>query len=302
MARTTNRRAFLASGAVLTGSALLSASPWSTLPMPGKDPKAKEMKISEVIDMLIEACGGPLPSTVDTVKAGDADQLCTGIGSTFLSTANAIRRCADAGANLLITHEPTYYNHLDETEWLTEDPVYQLKKKRLDETGMVVWRFHDYWHRHRPDGILEGFLRKVDWSEKQHPERPNVVTLTASPLQDVAAYLKRKLGTERAFITGDPRQSCRNVALVLGASGRDRHLAALRQQDIDAVVIGEGNEWETCEWVRDANELGLKKGLIVVGHQASEEPGMAYLAEWLKPRVPGIPVTHISAHDPFTLV
>ena len=35
------------------------------------------------------------------------------------------------------------------------------------------------------------------------------------------------------------------------------------------------------------------KALIVTGHAPSEEAGMAYLAEWLRERVPGVPVAHI---------
>ena len=31
-----------------------------------------------------------------------------------------------------------------------------------------------------------------------------------------------------------------------------------------------------------------EKGLIVIGHALSEEPGMVWLAEWLKPRLPRV--------------
>ena len=71
---------------------------------------------------------------------------------------------------------------------------------------------------------------------------------------------------------------------------------------MDALVCGEINEWETCEYVRDAERAGIAKGLIVVGHAASEEGGMAYLAEWLRERAPGIPITHVPAGDPLRTV
>ena len=43
----------------------------------------------------------------------------------------------------------------------------------------------------------------------------------------------------------------------------------------------------------DAIRLGKHKALIVTGHAASEEAGMEYLAEWLRERIPGVPIIHI---------
>jgi hypothetical protein len=62
------------------------------------------------------------------------------------------------GANLIIAHEPVFYSHLDQTDWLRRDTVYNAKRRLLDEHHIVVWRFHDYWHMHQPDGILTGVL------------------------------------------------------------------------------------------------------------------------------------------------
>lgn len=39
--------------------------------------------------------------------------------------------------------------------------------------------------------------------------------------------------------------------------------------------------------------------MIVLGHERTEEWGMKYMADWLKPLVKGIPVTFISADEPF---
>jgi putative NIF3 family GTP cyclohydrolase 1 type 2 len=45
----------------------------------------------------------------------------------------------------------------------------------------------------------------------------------------------------------------------------------------------------------------MPKGLIAIGHEVSEEPGMAYLVEWLGERLPGVPITHIPAGDPVVI-
>jgi hypothetical protein len=41
-------------------------------------------------------------------------------------------------------------------------------------------------------------------------------------------------------------------------------------------------------------------GLIVTGHQPSEEDGMKTLADWLVGQLPHIQTRHIPAGDPFT--
>lgn len=58
-------------------------------------------------------------------------------------------------------------------------------------------------------------------------------------------------------------------------------------------------EWSVCEYMRDAHELGIKKGCIVLGHRNSEEFGMKYLAERIRPLFPQVPVSFVPAGDPF---
>ena len=55
-----------------------------------------------------------------------------------------IRKAAAAGANLIIAHEPTWFNGSDETDWCQNDSVYLAKKKLLDEYHIAIWRFHDH--------------------------------------------------------------------------------------------------------------------------------------------------------------
>ncbi len=74
------------------------------------------------------------------------------------------------------------------------------------------------------------------------------------------------------------------------------------QSGADVLAVGEINEWETCEYARDAISAGQKKALIVLGHANSEEPGMKYLAEWLKPLVPGVKITHVPCGEPMVFV
>jgi hypothetical protein len=53
------------------------------------------------------------------------------------------------------------------------------------------------------------------------------------------------------------------------------------------------------EYIRDANHLGYPKGLIVVGHAASEEPGMRRIIPWLEKRLPAVTIRFVPTVSPF---
>lgn len=290
-----SRRHFLkVSGLAAATTSLIGTPTWAIA-----DHHSTDMTIRQAIDTIISQIpGGKTEQTVDTTKSGDPTVAVTGIVSTFLATTAVIREAIANNANLIITHEPTYYNHTDETDWLENDPVYQYKRKLLEDNNIVVWRFHDYWHRHRPDGILHGFLDKMNWQEYLDTQRENICVIPTMSLKKLAKTFKKRLELDRCFYVGNADLQCRNIGILPGAWGRNPHIELLRT-DIEVLVIGEAAEWETVEYVRDAAEAGMNKGLIVLGHAMSEEPGMAYVVDWLKGVLPGVPAYHVAAHDPF---
>ena len=92
---------------------------------------------------------------------------------------------------------------------------------------------------------------------------------------------------------------CERVAILPGAAGGQKQVTLVENERPDVLIVGELQEWETAEYVRDARILGSKTALIILGHSVSEEPGMQWLIEWLQPKVPGIKLTHVSSGDPF---
>lgn len=255
--------------------------------------------IQAMIDDILTAIpGAPFAQTVDTIKAGDPAQEVTGVVTTFLATYEVLQMTVEAGANFVISHESPYYIHQALPAWLENDPVYRAKWQFITDHQLVIWRFHDYWHRHQPDGILIGVAQALGWSDYADPTSTNVFNLPTLPFSDLVAQVDKRLGCWRTRVVGHADMPCSKVALLVGFPGSERQIAAL-QGDIDVLVTGETHEWETCEYVRDAIDQGLSKALIVTGHQISEEAGMAYLVDWLRPRFPGVPITHIPSGDPF---
>lgn len=260
--------------------------------------------IQQVIDRILQDIpDAPLPDTVDTFKSGDPTQEVKGIVTTFLASYAVIEQAVALGANLIITHEPTFYSHLDTVDWLENSAVYRAKRQLLEDNGIVVWRFHDHIHRHEPDGIASGVMQALGWEEAWTDRELPVVQVPPMTIRALAEHLKTRLGAQTVRVIGDLERMVERVCIFVGAAPGEWHIAFLSEhEDVDVMVAGEINEWETVEYVRDAIAQGRQLALIVVGHANSEEPGMAWLVPWLQERLPGLPITHVPVGDPFQFV
>ena len=259
--------------------------------------------IQNVIDLIIASVpGAPYEDSVDVFKCGDPTREVTGIVTTFTATMDVLRQTVALGANLVITHEPLFYEHRDQTDWLANDPVFQAKRAFLEEHKLTVWRFHDYWHRHQPDGIITGMLKALDWEEYQSPNYLTPMVIPGMTLAKLVATLKAKLALPVVRAIGHAEQRCERIALLAGSIGGEAQIKVFQHENADVVVCGETVEWQTCEYVRDALSLGFNKALVIVGHAKSEEEGMHYLNTWLQPKVPELPITYLAVGDPITLL
>ena len=261
---------------------------------------AKSLTVTEVIDLILkEVPGGRLSSTVDTIKSGRGDQLVTGIVTTMFATVKVIEETVKLKANFIIAHEPTFYNHTDDINWVPNNLVVKQKQELLAKHQIAVWRFHDHWHRMRPDGILHGVLLKTGWISHSPNDDVNFQIPTLS-LGGVAGHLKKTLGIPHLRVVGDLSSPCSHVTLLPGAAGGQRQVGLAEISKTDLLIVGECSEWETPEYIRDARSFGKPISLIVLGHAFSEEPGMEWLVQWLQPKVPEMKITHVASGEAFT--
>lgn len=237
--------------------------------------------------------------TVDTYKGGSPDMEVTGIATTFLATLDVLKRAKAKGLNFVITHEPTFYNHLDQTEQYGADPIVAAKQKYIEDNGLIVWRFHDHWHRTNPDGIYQGVVDKLGWQNYSREGSQHFFDLPPMTLKKLSKALRKKFEKSTIRVVGDIDMEVSQIGLVLGAAGSMSQIRSLQRDDVEVVIAGEVPEWETVEYIRDAVSLGKQKALILLGHANSEEAGMDYCADWLKTFVSEVPVEFIPAGDPF---
>jgi putative NIF3 family GTP cyclohydrolase 1 type 2 len=291
-----SRRKFVATSlTTIAGASLFAGS------AKAGDAGQSPLTIQQVIDLIKQSITFDASrGTVDTIKSGNPDQPVTGIITTMFATVDVIRKAITLKANFIIAHEPTFYNHLDETDWLQDHEVYKMKRDLLEKNNIVVWRFHDYIHSIKPDGVYMGVLTALGWEKYYDQNQPRALTLPATSLNDLISHLKQGLGIKTLRFVGDPGMICKRIALMPGASGGRSHMNAFQSINPDVLICGELQEWETSEYVRDSRSLGLNRAVIVLGHVLSEEPGMEWLVPWLQPKVPGVTITHLPANNPFT--
>jgi putative NIF3 family GTP cyclohydrolase 1 type 2 len=236
--------------------------------------------------------------TVDTFKIGNPDTVVKGIATSFSATLDVCQRAHAAAKNLLIVHEPTFYNHNDETANLSGE-IYETKRNFIEKNGLVVWRFHDHWHARRPDGILAGMTEALGWEKYRTAEQARPFALPSTTLEALAQSMQRRLDARALRVIGNPKLAVRRVVLLPGFNNFPGIKRALDAPDVDVLVIGETREWEGIEYARDCVTAGKPKGLIVLGHVPSEERGMEECAKWLKTFITEVPIQYLPGDDPF---
>jgi putative NIF3 family GTP cyclohydrolase 1 type 2 len=251
------------------------------------------------------------PDTVDTFKAGDPSTVVTRIVTTSLASLDVLNRAVNASANLIITCEPTFYSKADTPTPLVRrpfdqpaaplpppspDPVFSAKDAFLKKHNLVIFRLSDHWRLRNPDPFAQGFADVLGWSKRAGD--PKHISIPDSSLEALVAHTKNALKSRGGLrVVGDPQLRVRRLALLPGSTPIDASIATL--PGVDAIIAGEVREWESVEYVRDTNDLGGKKALILTGRIVSEDPGMQLCAQWLKTIVPEVPSTWISAGDPY---
>ena len=238
--------------------------------------------------------------TVDTFKAGNPDTPVIGVAVTMMATMDVLQRASAKGLNFVITHEPTFYAHLDTPEGIPEsDAVWVEKRAFIEKHGMVVWRFHDHWHMRKPDGIEAGNVHALGWDKFQRADNQYLFVIPEITVRELAKQVSQKLSSSVVRVVGDPAMKITKVGFSPGAAGSEREIRALEQDDVQVLMVGETREWETVEYAADAVSEGRKKALVVIGHIPSEQPGMEECARWLKSFVKDVPVEFVPARQPF---
>ena len=234
------------------------------------------MTAAEFMEQLFRAddpAGAFDRETCDTLKAGDPEREISRVAVTMFGTPAVLRAAAEWGAELLIVHEPMFFDHMDRERGT---PVAQLKLQLLRETGLTVYRYHDYIHFRQKDGIHEGFLKESGLQGTML--KPRIFVLD-NPMtgRELLEFLRQKLDLATPRLAGTPDVPFRTLALYLGSGAG--LLEAISDPAVDVLICGEVSEWKVSEYVKEAAEFGIAKAVLALGHTGSERDGMKLFAE-----------------------
>lgn len=255
------------------------------------------MKAYEIIKELEDLADDRDYSTgVDSCKVGDPDRETDKVAVTMFATPDVVRQAKEWGAQLIIVHEPLWYNHPDRQS----DEKQECEKRRLiEETGMTVWRFHDHPHYTTPDIIASGELVALNLKgELEYTDTFDLVRLTLdTPMSalELAKHIEKTLDIKRVRICGERDRKCTKISCMFGAPGNQ--LAELARDACEIVITGEAWEWMLGEYARDAAQLGHNKSVILMGHIGSERDGMKYTAQILKEKHPELDVRYFECGE-----
>lgn len=284
------------------------------------------MTVGELIRRIKEKTGVEIPpeQTCDQLMTGDPEMEVKKIGCTFMATVDVIRAAIDQGVNFIITHEPTWFTGADRTDWVADDPVYRMKKELIDQNGIAIWRFHDHMHAGKQDEIYTGFDKEFGWepyrvviddSQKYGETDPQkadfwkhfgaVYEIPETTLRELCAFFRKAAGMDVVQIVGNPDMPVRRVSVLVGGGslglGREEApMIQMEKEHIDVAVCGDITEWTLSAYVRDAAMLGMNKGMLMLGHERSEEWGMKHLVGWLASVSEGIEAVFLDAGEPFS--
>jgi putative NIF3 family GTP cyclohydrolase 1 type 2 len=250
--------------------------------------KEPPFTVNEIIDKIKQNVKPQWVTTkTDTIVIGNAFDTVTGIATCMFADMNILKRAVAAHCNLIITHEPIFYNATNTiADFMKTDMVLKEKVAYIKERKLTIFWFHDNAHRNDPDQILQGLADELKW--KIISTSPWILEVKKETLTSLANDLKRHFNVEGIRVIGNPNLEVSRVGLVPGlAPTLQMHIGVLQRNDVDVILVGEAREWEDYVYTEDAVLQGKRKAAIFIGHLQSEEPGAKYCADWLKTFVNG---------------
>lgn len=266
---------------------------------------ANPMSVGQAIEGIRQACAEQgvkwAATTVDTVKVGNLDVPLKGIASTFMANLAVLHQAVREGANLIVSHEPIFYNHFDDYSEFADDPIVTAKIRFAEENGLTVWRFHDHWHQIKPEPMSFASIAELEWEQYLDVGSQGFRRTFTRPvitLEQLAEEIAARSPSSSVRVIGRRDLPVRKIVNI--GHNVDDVIAAFRIGDV--AIAPEIREWDSAELARDVVEMGGAKGLVLIAHQRGEEGGMRVCRDWLAQVFPQTKVAFIDSGEPFTLL
>lgn len=292
---------------------------------------ASEPKVGEVIAQLRSASGSTWRDEPwDGLQTGSMDAAVKGIAVTWSPELTVLRKAVASGCNLILCKDPVYW-YEKEDKWPSVDSstsriqegvagpahwdavvqtdAYKVKKEFIDSNNLNIYRISENW-----DGAesrsTQGLLNALGWKAEEmfvaDPRFPYtrtaIVTVPEQELIALGKYAKQRIGGKSARLMGERTASVRRVAVHPGYITIQATTRITNTPNLDAIVTGEGCEWESLPCTEDWVTAGKGKGFLMLGLAITSDTGAKQVAAWVQKTVPSAKVEFLADGDPFTPV
>lgn len=235
--------------------------------------------------------------TVDTVKAGDPKQPVRRAAVCWYPSVWDIRAAIEANCDLLVVHEPTFWEHgPEEVRWRNQGPGIE-KSRLLEESGLVILRAHDTWDNWPEIGIRDAWARFLHFgrpiAEGSNLRWHALYQIPEQTLGDLARYIAsrvRELGEEGIQVMGEAERTVRSAAIGVGCVVPDQEMIEMGADVLICCYDG-ASYWAHRERCYEAGAA-----IITVEHGSSEIPGLMRLRDHLAEVFPMVEFIFVSEH------
>lgn len=241
----------------------------------------------------------PVPEpSVDRIILGDAETLVRGIAVVWMPTWAALRDAHAAHCNVVVAHEPTFFNHFDLAGF--EDSRAELmpvalsamshtrdeKRRWIEENKLLVIRCHDVLDL-MPGGVADALTKTIGLDPANFlVNKPYYRVVRVDPVLHAGELAQRlanalqALGQPGVAFHGDPDRIVQKLGLGTGYACDPFQFVALGAE-MCITIDDRIKTWTEAEW---ADDSGFP--MVVIHHGTSEEPGVRRLHELIAEKFP----------------
>jgi len=265
------------------------------------------MKVNEILEhFLSRAPWVDRTKTVDRVIIGNPDKAVRRVLVTWMPSLEAVEKAVAGGYDLLMCHEPVFYDHWDYKErpgQIASTEIGARKKALIERAGLVIERNHDVWDRMPEVGIpyawadFLGFGRApVRMGGANYMHRYDIEPVTMGELARRVAARTATIGEPFVQVVGDDDLVVNKIGIGTGCATDP---AVFRSMGCDLSIVTDDGTSYWREIQRAADE---GHPVIRVHHGTSEEPGMVTLRRYVNERLPGVRADHLPHRPVFRTV
>lgn len=241
--------------------------------------------------------------TVDRIIIGNPDKRIKSILVTWISSFEALQAAVKGGFDMVITHEPTFWENADELQVTYNNGIGMVKRKFIEANDLVILRCHDVWDRMPLVGIPWAWARFLGFGDKPCTtgmkgflHRYDIDPIRLDDLAGRVAAKTYEIGEPIIQVCGDSTQVISRVGIGTGCFCNPSDFQEMGCNV--SIVCDDG----TGYWREIQRAMDEKHPIIRVNHGTSEEPGMATLTEYINKIFPGVCCVHHPHRASYRLV